>query len=57
MNIISYMQVRGWELAKMGTEAPDSGKTVISKENKDQNAPPTKLDAGDLFVLKSRGNL
>ncbi|KAL8113120.1 GABA transporter 1-like [Apium graveolens] len=40
----------------MGTEAPDSGRTMISKDNKDQTAPPSKLDAGDLFVLKSRGS-
>ncbi|KAK1375256.1 hypothetical protein POM88_031452 [Heracleum sosnowskyi] len=40
----------------MGTEVPKSGQTVVNKENKNQTAPPGKLDAGDLFVLKSRGS-
>ena len=40
----------------MGTEAPNSGAVVVNKDSTNQTAPPAKLDAGDLFVLKSRGN-
>ncbi|KAL1829630.1 hypothetical protein DCAR_0208974 [Daucus carota subsp. sativus] len=40
----------------MGTEAPNSGAVVVNKDSTNQTAPPAKLDAGDLFVLKSRGS-
>lgn len=40
----------------MGREALNSIKPVTDNDNSDRTVPPAKLDAGSLFVLKSRGS-